>query len=188
VKRMKLYNLIAYIWTLLPDPLRRLYYRLTPNFSPASIMLSDRVEAVKIKAGINKEMKMYLNIRKERGYLLGSHELEVQSVLTKHVKPSMTVFNIGAHIGFFTIALYRLATYGKIIAFEPNPSVRKRLVENLKLNEIDDIVKVEEYAVSDLDGFAKFSISLSDTQGRFSDLPYVNPGDEIDVRCIRIDT
>jgi len=50
----------------------------------------------------------------------------------------MRVWNIGAHIGFFTLILSRLVgPEGGVIAFEPNPEVRKRLVEYLSLNNLD---------------------------------------------------
>ncbi len=147
------------------------------------------VKEVEIKSGFIKGMKMYLNPSKERGYFFGTYEEEVQSILSRHVKSGMTAFNIGAHIGFFTLAISRLVGHdGKVVAFEPNPSVRKRLKENLKINGIENTVKVEEYAANDVDGSAKFSLALSGSQGRFSDLPYVKPGNVIEVPCISIDT
>ena len=38
----------------------------------------------------------------------------------------MTVYNIGAHIGFFALGLgQRVGSKGKVIAFEPNPEPRR---------------------------------------------------------------
>ena len=83
-------------------------------------------------------MKMHLNLTRERNYYFGTHELDVQSILSKVVRPGMRVWNIGAHIGFFTLILSRLVgPEGGVIAFEPNPEVRKRLVEYLSLNNLD---------------------------------------------------
>jgi FkbM family methyltransferase len=101
----------------------------------------------------------------------------------------MTVFNIGANIGFHTLALTKLVgTDGVVVAFEPNPEVRDKLIENLFLNGLVNHVCVEEYAMSDFDGHANFSLSLTDAQGRFEDLPYVEPGASIRVPCKRLDT
>ena len=76
---------------------------------------------------------------------------------------------------------------GMVIAFEPNPEVRKRLVEHLSLNNLNGRVRVEEYALSDFDGNARFSLSLSNTQGRFEDLPYAKGAPIINVQCERLD-
>ena len=75
-----------------------------------------------------------------------------------------------------------------MIAFEPNPDVRKRLVEHLSLNGLNGRVRVEDYALGDFDGDARFSLSLSNTQGRFEDLPNVERGHIIQVRCKKLDT
>ena len=134
-------------------------------------------------------MRMRLNLRHERSYFFGTHEWEVQSVLTTIVRPGMTVYNIGAHIGFFTLGLHLIAgSTGQVVAFEPNPKVRERLFDHLSLNGIGDSVRIEEYACGDFNGETNFSLSLSDTQGRFEDLPYVKPGPVIQVHCKRLDT
>ena len=46
---------------------------------------------------------------------------------------------------------------------------------------------MEDYALGDFDGDAGFSLSLSDTQGRFEDLPYVKGGSTINVHCKQLD-
>jgi FkbM family methyltransferase len=186
---MRLYNLVARIWAGLPGPLRQIYIWLSGNHSPSSILLPDRYEIVEIQGGISKGMKMRLNLRRERSYFFGTHEWEVQSVLAAVVRSGMTVYNIGAHIGFFTLGLHLIAgSTGQVVAFEPNPKVRERLFGHLSLNGIGDSVRVEEYALGDFDGKANFSLSLSDSQGRFGDLPYVKSGPVIQVHCKRLDT
>ena len=106
----------------------------------------------------------------------------------KIVKPGMKVYNIGAHLGFFALILSRLVgPEGQVVAFEPNPEVRKRLIEHLSLNGLNGRVRVEDYALGDFDGDARFSLSLSNTQGRFEDLPYVKGGSIINVHCERLD-
>ena len=134
-------------------------------------------------------MKMRFNLNRDRLYYFGAYEKEVQSVLAKFVMKDMTVFNIGANIGFHALALTRLVgTNGLVVAFEPNPEVRDKLMGNLFLNGLVNHVRVEEYAISDFDGQANFSLSLTDAQGRFEDLPYVEPGASIRVPCKRLDT
>ncbi len=186
---MRFYDLILKSWEAVPRPLRTVYYKLSGKLAFGDLFLPDRSEVVTVRSGILRGLKMRLNIKRERGYLVGSHETDTQEGLRRIVKEGMTVFNIGTHIGFFTLALCRLAgPAGKVIAFEPNPSVRRRLAENVSLNGYGDIIKIEEYAVGDYTGDAVFSLSLSDTQGRFADLPYVKPGSDIKVKCVTLDS
>jgi FkbM family methyltransferase len=134
-------------------------------------------------------MKMRLNPKTERHFLWGTHEGKVQSVLARFVTPGMTAYNLGAHIGFFTLALMNLVKpNGQVFAFEPSPRVRERLIDNLSLNREGDRVRVEEWALSDFDGQADFSLGYSYSQGRFGDLPYADPEKVIRIHCKRLDT
>ena len=172
----------------MPLSLRQAFYRINSGHSLASLFLPDRLEIVGIQGGVAKGMKMHLNPRWERGYYLGIHELDVQSCIAKIVRPGMKVYDIGAHLGFFALILNRLVgPEGQVVAFEPNPEVRKRLIEHLSLNSLNRGVRVEEYALGDFDGDARFSLSLSNTQGRFEDLPHVKGASVINVCCKRLD-
>ena len=174
---------------MFPGSLRSVYQKVSGNRSFGAVLLPDRMVTVEIKAGIAKGMKMLLNLREERTFFLGTYEEDVQQCLIKQVKEGMTVFNVGAHIGFFSLGLGHLVgDKGRVIAFEPNPEVRKRLTEHITVNRIDSRVCAEMYALGDVDGHAEFSTGLSNTQGRFADLPYVKAGHAIQVRCKRLDT
>jgi FkbM family methyltransferase len=152
------------------------------------MFLPDKLETVEIIGGVGKGMEMRLNLRGERGYYLGIHELDVQSCVAKIVRPGMKVYDIGAHLGFFALILNRLVgPEGQVVAFEPNPEVRRRLVEHLSLNNLNGRVRVEDYALGDFDGDVRFSLSLSNTQGRFEDLPHVKAGSVINVHCKQLD-
>lgn len=177
------------LWAATPHFLRKACYRAFKGHSLASFFLPNRLETAEIRGGIGRGMKMRLNLVQERAYFLGTHELDVQSIIAEIVKPRMRVYNIGAHLGFFVLILSRLVgSEGRVISFEPNPEVRKRLVENLSLNDFNGRALVDGSALGDIDGTAEFSLALSDTQGRFTDLPYVKPGSVIQVLCKRLDT
>ena len=187
-EEMKPWKLLAYVWANSPL-LRSLRYRIGGHRSLASFFLPDRQGTVKIQGGLNKYIKMHLNTRDEHTYFLGIHEPDVQWILPRVVRPGMTVYNIGGHLGFFTLALNLLVgPAGHVVTFEPHPQVRERLIENVSLNGMVDSVSVEEAALGDFDGTAEFSLSLNDTQGRFADLPHVKPGSVIQVQCKRFDT
>src|SRR4030042_3232992 len=186
---MKPYDLFARIWVTLPAPLRTAYQKLSRGHSFASLVLPDRTETEEIKGGIGKGMKMRLNLRSEHSFFFGTYEEDVQGCLLKQVREGMTVYNVGAHIGFFTLVLGHLVgRKGRVISFEPNPEARKRLTEHVTLNRIDDRVRIEACALNDTDGHEKFSLALSNTQGRFVDLPYVKTGLVIQVPCKRLDS
>jgi FkbM family methyltransferase len=67
------------------------------------------------------------------------------------------IVDIGAHTGRHTIPLARLAGMGgRCYAFEPSPTIRARLCENLAAAEINQTVVVP-YAVADKDEIAEFN-------------------------------
>ena len=185
---MKIYSLIAKLWGILPESLRRFYYWISGDKTLAFIFIPNKYEVVDIQTGICKGKKLRLNLRNERGYFLGTHEWDTQKMLLKLLTKGATAYNIGAHIGFYAVGLSQLVgPAGKVIAFEPNPEVYQRLRENISINKLLNVTAYE-YAVGDFDGMANFSISLSDTQGRFSHLPYVKDGPVIQVQCTSIET
>ena len=55
------------------------------------------------------------------------------------IHPGMTVFDVGASIGWYVIQLNQLVPDLQIYAFEPAPQTYSYLTSNLKLNNISDI-------------------------------------------------
>ena len=80
---MKIYNLIAKLWAISPELIRRLYYLVSGNRTLASIFIPNKYEIVEIQTGICKGRKLRLNLRNERGYFLGTHEWDTQKMLVK---------------------------------------------------------------------------------------------------------
>jgi FkbM family methyltransferase len=147
------------------------------------------MKVVRVRWGIPKGMKMELNLRWERHFLFGIYEGKVQAALKRSVRPGMTVYNLGAHIGFFALGIHKLVQPGgHVLAFEPNPRVRERLSRNLFLNGLENRIRVEGYALSNVDGIADFSEGLGYSQGRFIDLPAGRCGSILPVDCRRLDT
>jgi FkbM family methyltransferase len=59
----------------------------------------------------------------------------------------MTVLDIGAHHGLYTVlASKRVGPSGKVIAFEPSPRERKQLVRNVRINFCSN-VHIEPHAL-----------------------------------------
>jgi FkbM family methyltransferase len=63
------------------------------------------------------------------------------------LRPGMTVLDIGAHHGLYTLlSSKRVGLTGRVIAFEPSPRERIRLQRHLRLNRCDN-VRVEDCAL-----------------------------------------
>jgi FkbM family methyltransferase len=99
-------------------------------------------------------MRLPLDPTQEKYYWAGQHDVPVQDVLMRVVRPGAVVWDIGAHIGFFTIlASQRAGSSGHVHAFEPMPRNRERLEKTIQLNHAAN-VSVHGVAVSGTDGFA----------------------------------
>jgi len=67
----------------------------------------------------------------------GNFEMGERRFLERFLKPGMTMLDIGAHHGFYTIlAAKKVGPTGKVIAFEPSPRERRRLLFHLRLNRL----------------------------------------------------
>lgn len=60
-------------------------------------------------------------------------------------KPGMTVFDIGANIGYYTLILADLVgERGKVYAFEPDPENYRLLVKNIEANKYNNIIPIQK--------------------------------------------
>jgi FkbM family methyltransferase len=87
---------------------------------------------------------------------LGIHEPIVRDFLASNLKPGMTVFDIGANVGFFTVLSAQLVgPQGKVVAIEGDPAVAAMLQENASLNGFSNITVVAGVAAR-TDGIMRF--------------------------------
>jgi FkbM family methyltransferase len=79
--------------------------------------------------------------------LYGGFERAEVSFVEKYLRPGMTVLDIGAHHGLYTLlASKRVGRGGRVAAFEPSPRERKQLLRNVRINFCSNVV-VEPYAL-----------------------------------------
>ena len=91
-------------------------------------------------------------------YYLGTSEPETRSFLMKFLKRDMVFFDIGAHIGEFSIfASQLIGPNGYVHAFEPNPDLFPILVKNCHLNDQNNIT-CNMVAIADIDDKGKLAI------------------------------
>jgi FkbM family methyltransferase len=115
-----------------------------------------------------------VRIRPAHRYAAETYEPAVFDYLKRKVQAGMVVFDVGAHVGLFTVLLARwVGPSGRIFAFEPTPGTHSALIDHLALNQVADRVCVSPLAVSDQEGIAFFYTmancpenTLSTTHGR----------------------
>lgn len=99
------------------------------------------------------------------------------------VRKYSTVIDIGAHIGFFSILIASLARDVKVYAYEPEPSNYELLVENIKLNRLEDRVFPFNYAVSDSKGLSILYVTPGLTMAHSTVIPF---SESIEVSCLSL--
>jgi FkbM family methyltransferase len=75
-----------------------------------------------------------------------------------------TVLDIGANIGFYSLTSTLGESVRQVVGFEAAPASAAEFRANVDANELNDVVTVEQIAVSDEDGEAEF-LMLDDTSG-----------------------
>jgi FkbM family methyltransferase len=74
-------------------------------------------------------------------------ETAESSFVDRFLRPGMTVLDIGAHHGFYSLlASVRVGAAGHVYSFEPSPRERKALLLHVKLNRCKN-VSVQEFAI-----------------------------------------
>jgi FkbM family methyltransferase len=80
----------------------------------------------------------------------GVWEESTEAVLRNLIRPGMTVFEIGANVGFFTLLLSHLVgDRGRVIAFEADPDLAQIVRDNIELNGFHRRTRVFAEAISD---------------------------------------
>jgi FkbM family methyltransferase len=89
--------------------------------------------------------KMYVDVHAPAELLFGTYEKPVTELFKKEIKQGMTVIDIGAHIGYYTLLAARLVgSKGKVFAFEPAPDNYALLVKNIAINGYKNVIPVQK--------------------------------------------
>jgi FkbM family methyltransferase len=84
--------------------------------------------------------------------------------IIRYLSTDALVIDVGANIGSYAILAASCAPAGRVVAFEPDPAARGRLLENLQLNGLTNVT-VRSEAVAQRVGEAAFSQGM-DTVNR----------------------
>jgi len=77
----------------------------------------------------------------------------------RFLRPGMTVLDVGAHHGLYTLLASRLVgNQGKVVAFEPSPRERLRLEKHMRLNRAHNI-EIKPFALGAESGEAELYLA-----------------------------
>ncbi|MBL0310279.1 MAG: FkbM family methyltransferase [Bacteroidetes bacterium] len=88
-------------------------------------------------------------------YWRGAHEWAPMFLLNEILKPGMTLYDVGANMGEFTMyAAHLIGSKGRVVSFEPMKETYQLLEENISLNQYQDRISPFNIALSDKKGEA----------------------------------
>jgi len=115
------------------------------------------------------------------GCWLGSYERNQQALFKEFIKEGDVVFDIGAHVGFYTLlGSLLVGSRGRVVAFEPIPENLGYLKQHLEINSVSN-VEIIEAAVSDRRGHDRLS------SGPSSSMWHLDAQGELEVPTINLD-
>ena len=88
--------------------------------------------------------------------MFGTYEPELRAILSSLLKPGAVAVDVGANVGWHTLLMaHRVGPTGQVLAVEANPSVRRRLADNLGINRMTQ-VEIVPYALAERAGQVTF--------------------------------
>ncbi len=72
------------------------------------------------------------------------------------------LFDIGANVGVWTVALASAHPHAHVYAFEPDPPTFRLLQNNVSLNRLENVT-AEQLAISDSNGIVEFQVTEKDS-------------------------
>ncbi|MCX7698096.1 MAG: FkbM family methyltransferase [Candidatus Goldbacteria bacterium] len=122
-------------------------------------------------------------------FVSGYYEPHIVKLIKKYLKKDDVFVDVGANIGCHTLIAAKICK--KVIAIEPEPNVRNRLIQNIKLNNLKNVI-VYDYAISDYVGEGNLYPPLDDNSHKgLSCLIYKNDlnlkNESIKVKVITLD-
>jgi FkbM family methyltransferase len=121
----------------------------------------------RIQRGLGRGLR-FNGANSAMGFVLGTHDPEVQYALGRLLRPGMTAYDIGANVGFTAmLAAKCVAPGGRVVCFEPLAEPASQILQNAALNGFS-FVEAHQVALASSDGEAEFFVSAESTWGRLS--------------------
>ncbi len=117
-------------------------------------------------------------------YYQGVSEPETMLVYTRYLKSGMVVFDVGAHIGEYTVvAAEKVGPRGKVYAFEPQPELVDVIQKNIQQRGFQNVIASAQ-ALSDQSGTAAFRVPTERTKAALETDSNVSPTYEVSLTTI----
>jgi len=107
-------------------------------------------------------------------------EDEFSEIILGEIHKDDIFYDIGACVGFLTIHAARKGA--NVVAFEPEPDFRRRIIRNISLNKLNNIQLID-WAVSDSKGFANLV-----SEGAAGNSPRISDNDNLPRIEVQTDT
>jgi FkbM family methyltransferase len=99
------------------------------------------------------------------GLLSGEYEVHLSAVFEKYCTSGMTVVDVGANLGYYSLLASRLVgPSGRVVALEPNSENCRLLLSSLRLNDITN-VQLLPVAADRATGWAYYSTHVGSNGG-----------------------
>ena len=103
------------------------------------------------------------------GLLSGHYEAHLSAVFEKYCTNGMTVVDVGANLGYYSLLASRLVgPTGRVVALEPNSENCRLLLSSLRLNDITN-VQLLPVAADRASGWAYYSTHVGSNGGLIDD-------------------
>jgi FkbM family methyltransferase len=118
--------------------------------------------------------------------LFGRYEPFETSLVVEEVRPGMTIVDVGANIGYYTLLFGRLTgPTGDVYAFEPVPQNREILEENICANGLQNVIVIGR-AASDRSERCTFFLSKNNL-GDHRMFAADEAREELEIQAVQID-
>lgn len=113
--------------------------------------------------------------------LFGSYEPEQTALFAAHLGPGDVLFDVGAHVGYYTLLGARLVgDRGRVLAFEPDPRNASFLRGHVRVNRAANVTVIQA-AAGDTEGSVRFAAGTGSGTG------HVSEAGGMEVRICRLD-
>ncbi|MCA9131200.1 MAG: FkbM family methyltransferase [Planctomycetales bacterium] len=161
-----------------------------------------RIEPVKIAVGPAAGCQMLLPVPSDltTSIIANNYERGCIDIATNVIPPDSVCFDIGGHYGFYSIVFAKTASSGRVITFEPIPSLADRIRKSAAISSLPNLT-VRPVAMAgevgrmrmrcDLHGNGDDSMGYLESYGGVkterSELQY-RTFDEFEVECVTLDS
>ncbi len=158
----------------------RVIRSLLGRFIRLPLRLIPPTAVVAVKTGPGRGMRWIVGSA-PHGAWLGTLERDKLGPFVERLKSGMTVWDIGANVGLYTLPSARaVGPTGQVVAFEPMPRNLGYLRRHLSLNRLEGVV-VCEVAVSD--ATAPLRMAEGDSPSEF----HAEAGGSVEVKAVTLD-